>query len=363
MARAPGRRDAQGDRGGSGEPMGWPAWADPIAITTLRERIRADQIGHAYLLTGPRGVGKQALALAVCQALCCTDNASGDPSLPCGACRACRNVSRKAHPDVEWWGLEAQALMADKPTRGANLTIDTIRRLRASAALLPLESQRRVIVIDDAETMMEPAQQALLKTLEEPPPAVTLILLADEPEALLETVRSRCQTVVVRPAPESTIRRELANRHVDGDLAEEIATLSRGRPAWAIAAVDDRRLLQSRRDERDAAEAWLKAPRYEQLVTAYRQGEQFAKRREDVFGAVQSATEVLRREMISAASDGSQELPAESIYGGDHISVEVLGRAVSASLRCLADLDANVRPRLALEAMVMAWPNLEPQPV
>lgn len=342
--------------------MGWPAWADPIATATLRASIRAGQIGHAYLFTGPRGVGKHALAMAVCQALCCTEKASGDPSLPCGSCRACRNVTRKAHLDVEWWGLEAQALLADKPARGANLTIDTVRRLRASAALLPLESARRIIVIDDAETMLEPAQQALLKTLEEPPPAVTLILLANEPEALLETIRSRCQTVVVRPAPEPMIRRELANQQVDQDLAAEIVSMSRGRPAWALAAAGDKQLLQARRAERDAAAAWLRAPRYEQLVTAFRQGEQFAKRREDVFGVVQSATEVLRREMIVAASSGRQDQSTESVFSGGHVSAEVLGRAVSASLRCLSDLDANVRPRLALEAMVMAWPNTESRP-
>ena len=148
MGRSSGRRGSRPDERSPGEPAGWPDWADPTAIAALQNDLRQGHVAHAYLLSGPNGVGKQALARAFCQAICCTENAEADRSIPCGACRACRNVAHGSHSDVEWFGLEAQAALAEKPGRGANLTIDTIRRLRGSTALMPLESARRVLVVD-----------------------------------------------------------------------------------------------------------------------------------------------------------------------------------------------------------------------
>ncbi len=358
MARSNRRSSALPKAPLSADARGWPTWVDPLAVQTLRESLRSPSGSHALLISGPRGVGKAALALAFGQAVACTEKGA-DPSLPCGTCRACRNVALGAHPDIEWFDLDRQAALAEKPARGANLSIETVRRLRASASLLPLESRRRLLIVDDAETMHEPAQQALLKVLEEPPPAVTLVLLADEPEVLLETVRSRCQAVLVRPVPESVIERELVGRDVDIVLAGEIAALSRGRPSWANEAARDPRLLKARRDERDAAVSWLVSTRYDRLVTAFRLGEQFGKKRTEVIGVVQAATQLLREAMIETALGQSPAGTNGAVFSESGVSIDHLGRAAAASLQCLADLDANVRPRLALEAMVLAWPNSE----
>jgi DNA polymerase-3 subunit delta' len=340
---------------------GWPTWADGQAVHRLREAIRAGRSGQAYLISGPRGVGKRALALAFAQALCCTNRDPADRSHACGQCRACRNVARGAHPDVETFDLAAQALLADKPGRGANLSIDIIRRLRSSAAMLPIEGAHRVLIVDDAETLLEPAQQALLKTLEEPPPAVTIVLLSDEAEALLGTIRSRCHEIVARAVPEPSIARALQEHGVAEDLAAEIASLSRGCPAWALAAAGDAKAVQARRADLQMAREWIDADRYGRLVTAYSLGEQFSKRRNDVFAVVQAAIQVLRDEMLGAAGRGSA-LATGGAGGRPAASPEPFARAIAASLQCLGDLDANVRPRLALEAMVLAWPNLERQP-
>ena len=334
---------------------GWPDWVDQVATRRLREGIQGERIGHAYLLSGPKGVGKAAVARAFAQTLCCTTMERPDRSVPCGSCRACRNVQRGVHPDVETFSLDTQAMLADKPGRGSTLTIDTVRRLRSSGALFPLESDRRILIVDDAETLLEPAQQALLKTLEEPPRGVTLMLLADEPEALLETVRSRCQEVQLRPIPQAAVAQTLLGQGVADRLATEIAMLSRGRAGWALAAVTDKKLLQARRDERASAAGWIAAPRYDQLVTAFTLGDQFSKRRAEVVGVVQAAIELFREEMIAAA----QAIENGSEVASDMTPALSVSRAIVASLQCLSDLDSNVRPRLALEAMVVAWPNSE----
>lgn len=341
------RRQANETRPAPPAELGWPTWVDPIAVQQLREPVDAGRVGHAYLLTGPKGVGKAALASGFAQSLCCTESEDGDLPRPCSACRACRNVARRAHPDVEWFDLAAQTSF-DPDASQTSLTIDTVRRLRGAAALFPLEARRRIIIVDDAETLLEPAQQALLKTLEEPPPAVTILLLTDDAEVLLETVRSRCQDVRVRPVPEGVIERALVERGTDERESAAIAVLSRGAPAWALAAAADARLVHARQEERDAAGAWLLAEPYERLVTAFKLGEQFGKRRGEVIGVVATAVQLLREWMIQAADAGS--------------GAQAIGRALAACLQCLSDLDANVRPRLALEAMVMQWPRLDPPP-
>ena len=342
---------------------GWPSWVDSSASTRLREASRANRVGHAYLISGPKGVGKAALVRAFAKTLCCPNVSPEDPSEPCGNCRACRNVERDTHPDVERFSLESQAVVAEKPGRGATLTIETVRRLRASAALHPLESERRLLIIDDAETLLEPAQQALLKTLEEPPRGVTVVLLADEPEALLETIRSRCQEISLKPIAQSSVERALLERGVDAGLAADIAGLSRGCAGWALEAVVNKPLLTARRQECEVAAGWVGSARYEQLVTAFRLGEQFTKKRSEVIGVVQAAIQLLRHEMIESARMASRteanEKSDEPAQAGSSAYVLSLSRAVAASLRCLSDLESNVRPRLALEAMVMAWPSSE----
>ncbi len=335
---------------------GWPNWCDPIAAERLREIVSGGQIGQCYLLSGPKGVGKSALARAFAQALMCEQPEASDPAKPCGVCRSCRNVLRNAHPDIELFDLQAQAtLLEGKSGKGSTLTIEMVRQMRSAAALLPVEASRRLVIVDDAETLLEPAQQALLKTLEEPPRTVTILLLCDEPEALLATVRSRCNEVTVRPQPLSAITEALVMRGVAVEQANEIALLSRGSAAWAIAAVNDSTLLTARRDARAAAAAWLAGSAYERIATAYRLGDQFAKRRDDVIATVQMVVQLLREELLRVA--GASALRQDDDRMASEGTLATLARALSSTLQCLSDFDANVRPRLAMEAMVLAWPS------
>ena len=335
---------------------GWPAWCDPIAADRLREVVSGGQIGQCYLLSGPKGVGKSALARAFAQSLMCEQPAADDPTTPCGVCRSCRNVLRNAHPDIEVFDLQAQAtLLEGKAGKGTTLTIEMVRQMRAAAALLPVEASRRLVIVDDAETLLEPAQQALLKTLEEPPLTVTILLLCDEPESLLATVRSRCQEITVRPQPMSAITEALVARGVAEEHAHEIASLSRGSAAWAVAAVTNDALLASRREARATAATWLAGSTYERLATAYRMGDQFTKRRDDVVATVQMVVQLLREELLRVA--GASALRQDDDRIASEGTLAALARALSSTLQCLSDFDANVRPRLAMEAMVLAWPS------
>ncbi|MCC6314681.1 MAG: AAA family ATPase, partial [Thermomicrobiales bacterium] len=315
----------------------------------------------AYAIAGPVGVGKRALATVFAQALLCPTERP-DRSVPCGVCRACRNVVRGAHPDVQVFDLAGQAAEAEKRgTKNTTLTIDTVRRLRAGAALRPMEAARRIIIVDDAETMQEPAQEALLKTLEEPPQAVTLLLLTDDAEALLPTIRSRCQTIELRPVGVGAITAGLEASGAAPDRAREIALLAQGRPGWAIHAARDEKMLRAHAERVEHALAWVEGSPYDRLVRAVQRGDAFSKQRDLVFADVETVLGIWRDLLLMSGG-----APGAITYQREQGRLERLAagwdlagvcRAVTSVQRCLADLEANVRPRLALEGMVAEWPN------
>ncbi|MFM9105356.1 MAG: ATP-binding protein, partial [Chloroflexota bacterium] len=306
------------------------------------------------------GVGKGLVARMFAQALCCETAGRADPGTPCGACRSCRKITRGTHPDVLTWSLASQAA-SQRDGKHTSLNIETARDIRASTALRPLEAPRRVLVIDDAGTMQGAAQEALLKTLEEPPPTVTMVLLAEDAELLMPTIRSRCQLVDLRPVPAGVIEQRLIGSGVEPGLAAEVSALAQGRPGWAIAAAANPASLTGEREAVASALAWIGASRHSRLVTAFRLGDGFTRRRAEVFAELETTLAVWRDVLLAAcglADRLTYRREQERILRlADGLDVASIAGAIAATRRCLADLDANVRPRLALEGMVLQWPN------
>lgn len=348
----------------AGAVTGWDVWGHEAAVDGLRRAVARGRVRHAYLLAGPDGVGKTTLATALAQALNCAQ--PPEPGVPCGACRSCRKIARGVHPDVQSFSLAAQAATAEKQgSKNTSLTIDTVRELISTAALRPMEGRWRVVLIEDAETLQEVAQEALLKTLEEPPPYMVLVLLADDAELLLPTIRSRCQTFELRPVARSVIAARLGAAGLVPHRADEIAGLAAGRPGWARRALDDGRLIQQRMDAVDRALAWIEGSGYDRLVTAVRLGDGFTKKRGDTFATLDTLLGVWRDALLARAS-----LPTFLTFRGHAERVGELARqwelaevqrAVRSVQTCIADLEANVRPRLAMETMVLQWPTTSPR--
>lgn len=167
----------------------------------LKTACSSGKFSHAYMICGPESSGKSTFAKMLCKAILCRGAAR-----PCGRCSDCRKVEKGIHPD-----LRTVERTADKKS----ILVDQIREIAADIAVIPNEADRKVYVIRDAETMNIQAQNAMLKFLEEPPEYAVVILCATEPEALLETIRSRCVVLKMAPLTEQELYGALKARFPD----------------------------------------------------------------------------------------------------------------------------------------------------
>ncbi len=171
---------------------------------------------HAYLLRGPKGSGKRAAARAFAAEILATGAADPDDA------RRRALLDPSPHPDLVWLA-----------PRGAQHLVEEVReRVIRAAAYRPFEGGKRVFVVEAAEAMRDESQNALLKTLEEPPEFVHLLLLSSEPEALLETIASRCQPIDFGALPAEVLEAELSGAGSPEEVASA-ARLSAGDPARA----------------------------------------------------------------------------------------------------------------------------------
>jgi DNA polymerase-3 subunit delta' len=153
-------------------------------VSLVSRAVARETLPPALLLAGPAGIGKRRLALAVARAINCLAPRTSEvlERDACGECAACRRIARGVHPDV----------IVLAPGDTGSIKIEQVRDVVDRAGYRPFEGRRRVVVIDEADALVHAAQNALLKTLEEPPSASIFILVSSMPDALLATVRSRC---------------------------------------------------------------------------------------------------------------------------------------------------------------------------
>ncbi len=195
----------------------------PGAVAVIAHAVRCERPPHALLVVGPRGVGKTTLALDLAAGLLC---GSDDPAArPCRACPACRKVAAGNHPDLH---------LVEPEGAGEQIRIAQVQQLISELALTAMEGRFRVAVVTAAHRLNLDAQNALLKTLEEPGPATCLVLCADDSAALLPTVLSRAVRLRMAPlAIETLVQLLVAEGWAEASQARALALASGGRPGTA----------------------------------------------------------------------------------------------------------------------------------
>ncbi|PNY81547.1 DNA polymerase III subunit gamma/tau [Deinococcus koreensis] len=175
----------------------------------LKVALEQGRVGHAYLFSGPRGVGKTTTARLIAM----TANCTGPLPKPCGECESCLSVRAGSHPDV----MEIDA--------ASNNSVDDVRELREKVSLAAMHGGKKIYILDEAHMMSRAAFNALLKTLEEPPGHVIFILATTEPEKILPTILSRCQHYRFRRLTPEEIAGKLSGLAAQEGMTAEPAAL------------------------------------------------------------------------------------------------------------------------------------------
>lgn len=218
-------------------------WSDilghALPLSRLRASAAAGRLAHAYAFIGPAGIGKKKFAIETARALLCERHADAELD-SCGECSSCRQVTARTHPDLFLVGLPEgkselpiRLFVGEDERRGRE-------GLCFELSLRPMSARRRVAIIDDADCLNDESANCLLKTLEEPPRDSLLILVAASTDALLPTIRSRCQVLTFQPLADDEVETLLVREGlVENDAeAAEISKLCDGSLETARQLID-----------------------------------------------------------------------------------------------------------------------------
>lgn len=327
---------------------------------------------HALLFAGPEGTGRTMLARHWAQLLNCERRAGGEgqpPSLfgadaamapgsaevPCGECRPCRHIAERNHPDIIILG-PGDTLCRPRPSDSGHashaisrdIRICQVRGVIELVARYPFEATNRVIVVEPSDRLGRDASHTILKTLEEPPGHTYFVLVTAAPEAMLETISSRCRRIDVRPVPRAEIEEGLLARGTEPALAARAAAESRGRPARALAVAAHPDLMGDRARILARCAKVASGRLTERFTYANDLTERWRRDRAPVLTELDAWEAFWETQLRESAAPGASAAGAQAGF------VE----ALKAVTRARADLQANVVPRGAFELMLLCFPRV-----
>ncbi len=329
----------------------WQIIGHEWAVDFLGRALQKSRNRHAYLITGSPSLGKMTLALAFARALNC--EAESLSQRPCFACRSCTAIGRGNAPDLIVAGADD----------GVPLKIDDIRNVSRLLALKPYSSRYRIAIFDDFHLVAPLAQDALLKTLEEPAAHAIALLLAASVERVLPTIRSRAQQINLRPAAPMLIKTQLIARGCEEETADLVARLSGGRMGWALAAIEDEEVLTFRLEMLDLLRDVLAGTRLPRLKAADKLSRR-AGRDKALLRNILEIWQSYWRDVLLQCYDS----PVKPCNSDRHNEIRALASrieparahaALEATRRTLRSLDTNANLRLALDALFLDYPGLE----
>lgn len=310
----------------------------PKVISTLKAAIENDNVSHAYIFEGPNGVGRRETALYFSSMLLC-----GETYKPCGKCKPCQLLAERSHPDF----LEINS-------EEKNIGVENIRNVLKELMIKPLYSKYKVFIINDADNMTVQAQNAMLKSLEEPPPYVVFILTVQSSAAIVQTIRSRCQRVLFKKLPREDIFEILESKYgpkkKDWDF---IVSYSDGVIGTALELVDSPHNLELRDEVLEMAMQLV----YDNGTDIFKLYEIFEKNNDKIDYILRVMLLFFRDILIyNQTSDFSILINSDKkdmIIRNNSVSLSSLINCIQTIWSTRKALEANANFQLAIEVMLM----------
>jgi DNA polymerase-3 subunit delta' len=331
----------------------WNILGHEWAVDMLRQHVARGETRHAYLFSGPPGVGRRTLALRLAQALNCERPISAGE--PCGLCRTCKQIDAMQHPDLSI--IEPTDADLNSSPAG-EIRISQIRNFQKTVILKPYQSPYRVALFLRFHEANDSASNALLKTLEEAPAHAVLILTADNPEQLLPTINSRCEILRLRPLPIEAISADLISRGVEDDRARLLAHISSGRPGFARRLVEDATVLEKREERLNDLQTLLPAPRVEKFSYAEKLAKDKDTMRQTILVWLSYWRDVLLRVAGAESPLVNVDRNMEIEFLAGRLDLSSARKVVSEHESALERMDRNVNSRLLLEVLLMDLPKV-----
>ncbi len=316
-------------------------------VKALQNAVSNERVGHAYLFSGPRGTGKTSMARILAKALNCERPENGEP---CGECNACEELVRGASYDLQ--ELDA----------ASNNGVDAMRDLISMVALAPLRKYR-VYVIDEVHMLSSGAENALLKTLEEPPPYVIFIMCTTEPHKVVETVRSRAQHLEFGLIERKKLKEHLEWVIKDADLSltatdlEYVLDAGKGSARDALSAMDRVAAVGEAPVRRDLAHNLVEAIVVCDTQMAVQSVADCAASGGELRILARQAIESLRSAFLHSVGVEQEELSDEDRARAENISSRIKLPRIVNMIELLGDCMATMRsspdPRVDLEVALI----------
>jgi len=327
----------------------WGLFGHEWAVQLLLKHFETGGLRHAYLFTGPQGVGRRSLARRLTQAIYCQQPPAA--GVPCLKCRACQQTQALQHPDL----MQIQA-----ETEGGVLKVEQVREVQKFLSLKPYQASHKIIWFLRFHEANLNAQNALLKTLEEAPSYAILLLTADSAEQLLPTIVSRCEVIRLRPAAPQELQTWLQTQAIPAKKAELLAHLSAGRAGYALRLAADEKALAFRAEKVADFSRLLNSNVRERFTYA----EKLAKDREVFRQTLELWLTCWRDTLLlcaGAAPDGLTNVDAADFLQetASHLSLAQARQQTAGLQTALERLGKNSNPRLLAEVTLMDFPRLK----
>jgi DNA polymerase-3 subunit delta' len=327
-------------------PENWHIIGHEWAVKSLQQHAASGNQKQAYLFTGPESVGRRTLAIRFSQALNCLSPVKD--GIPCMNCTHCGQFERMVHPD----------LTVVRPEQdGEALKVEQVRDFQYNLYLAPNSAAFRIALLVNFEKATDSAQNALLKTLEEPPENVILLITAESKERLLPTIVSRCEVIRLRPVPYQDLKVGIQNLwQVPSEEANLLSHIASGRAGYCYHLFQNPELMVLRRQWLDDMGTLLSSNR----IDRFNYADKLYKNRSQIYPLLNTWLGFWRDVLLVSRNGGSQITNIDYLelikYLAQNLDKNTTFQVVQSLDGTFRNLENNVNPRLALEDLMLCFP-------